>query len=244
MLLRPQRTRHILRAFHDISALIVETQDRRHTVPACRAFQRRSQLLAVADASGRRSGTGRKTGGYKSLLLHAGTGLQRTCNVVQIPHLIPLIGGKSCNFSFIRLRHKSLHLHIGGCHQRAGHAVQVNALVPLVDVISIQPSRLTIRPHKSCLYLQCTRQLFRQFLAAFRCSAQDAHAGFRGQIVFDRRICLQNLRQGRSFCVAGRHPSIERRGTATPGRNHLPIGFAQQIAMTMGKVQGHERNRT
>ena len=161
LLLRPQRTRHILRAFHDIPALIVEAQDRRHTVPACRTFQRGSQLFAVADTSGRRPSPGRKASGYKSLLLHAGTGLQRSCNVVQIPHLIPLIGCESCNFSFIRLRHEGLHLHIGGRHQRTGHAVQINALISLVDMIGIQSGWLAVRSHKSCLYLQRTRQLWR-----------------------------------------------------------------------------------
>ena len=38
--------------------------------------------------------------------------------------------------------------------------------------------------------------------------------------------------------------SIEHPGTAKPGRNQFPVGFAQQIAMARGKVQGHKRNRT
>ena len=37
---------------------------------------------------------------------------------------------------------------------------------------------------------------------------------------------------------------IEHPGTAKPGRNQFPVGFAQQIAMARGKVQGHKRNRT
>ena len=58
---------------------------------------------------------------------------------------------------------------------------------------------------------------------------RDAQAGFPGQIVFVRRIVLQNLRQGRFFFFSGGHPSIERRGISTPGRNQFPVEFAQQI---------------
>ena len=38
MLLRPQRTGHILGAFHHASALVIQAQDGRHTVSAGRAF--------------------------------------------------------------------------------------------------------------------------------------------------------------------------------------------------------------
>ena len=37
---------------------------------------------------------------------------------------------------------------------------------------------------------------------------------------------------------------IERRGTATPGRNQLPIEFAQQIPSARSQVEGLKRNRS
>ena len=164
MLLRPQRAGYIFRAIHHAAALVVEAQNRRHTVPSGAALECGSNRFVVSNAS--RAGTcpGRKTGD-EGLLFHSRTCLQRARHIAQIPHLIPLIGGKghdavsagghptvdaergryiACQVavvavkalhSFVRLRHEGLHLHIRRCQQCAGHAVQVDALVSLVDVV-------------------------------------------------------------------------------------------------------------
>ena len=90
MLLCPQRTSHILGQLHGLSALIVDAQHRGHTVAARAALQRRSYLLAVADASGSRS---RACGeaGHKGLLLHTRLCAQRTGSLAQINALVPLV---------------------------------------------------------------------------------------------------------------------------------------------------------
>ena len=102
---------------------------------------------------------------HEGLLFHSRLCAQRASQIVQIPHLVPLIGGKGHDaipagghptvdaergryiagqiavvavkalHSIVRLRHEGLHLHIRRCQQCAGHAVQVDALVPLVDVV-------------------------------------------------------------------------------------------------------------
>ena len=58
----------------------------------------------------------------------------------------------------------------------------------------------------------------------------------------DFRIVLQNLRQGRFFFFSGGHPSIERRGISTPGRNQFPVEFAQQIPSARCQVEGLKYN--
>ena len=72
MLLRPQRAGYIFTAIHHAAALVVEAQNRRHTVPPGRSFQCRRQLLAIAYAPGRGSGTCGEGGGQ-----HAGIALSR-----------------------------------------------------------------------------------------------------------------------------------------------------------------------
>ena len=62
VLLRPQCARHILRNFHDLTALIVDAQHRWHTVPTGTRLQCRSNAFVVSDAPGTGSGTCRKTG--------------------------------------------------------------------------------------------------------------------------------------------------------------------------------------
>ena len=146
-LLRPQSTRHVLRAIHHAAALVIEAQNRRHTVPSGAALECGSNRFVVSNAA--RAGTcpGRKTS-YEGLLFHPWLCAQRARQIVQVAHLVPLIGGKSHNsissgghptvdaerggyiagqivvvavkalHSFVRLRHEGLHLHIGGCHQR------------------------------------------------------------------------------------------------------------------------------
>ena len=148
MLLRPQRAGYIFRAIHHAAALVVEAQNRRHTVPSGAALECGSNRFVVSNAS--RAGTcpGRKTGD-EGLLLHSRLCLQRARHIAQIPHLIPLIGGKGHDavsagghptvdaergryiagqvaveavktlHSIVRLRHEGLHLHIRRCQQCA-----------------------------------------------------------------------------------------------------------------------------
>ena len=82
MLLRPQSTGHILRALHHASALVIQAQDGRHTVSAGRAFQRRSQFLAIPNAPSRGTGSCRECGGYKGLLFHSRLRIQSTRNIM------------------------------------------------------------------------------------------------------------------------------------------------------------------
>ena len=86
---------------------------------------------------------------HEGLLFHSRLCAQRTSYIMEVAHLIAMIGGKShdsvspsghptvdaerggyiaCQVavvavkalnSFVRLRHEGLHLHIGGCRQRA-----------------------------------------------------------------------------------------------------------------------------
>ena len=147
MLLRPQSTGHILRAIHHTAALIVEAQNGRHTVPSGAALECGSNRFVVSNAA--RAGTcpGRKTS-HEGLLFHSRLCAQRARQIVQIPHLVPLIGGKGHDaipagghptvdaergryiagqvaveavkalHGFVRLCHEGLHLHISCCHQR------------------------------------------------------------------------------------------------------------------------------
>ena len=164
VLLRPQGAGYIFRAIHHAAALVVETQNRRHTVPTGAALECGSNRFVVSNAA--RAGTcpGRKTS-HEGLLFHSRLCAQRTSYIMEVAHLVPLIGGKGHDaipagghptvdaergryiagqvaveavktlHSIVRLRHEGLHLHIRRCQQCAGHAVQVDALVSLVDVV-------------------------------------------------------------------------------------------------------------
>ena len=200
MLLCPQRTGHILGQLHDLSALIVDAQHRGHTVAARTALQRRSYLLAVADATGSRSCTCGEAG-HKGLLLHARLRAQRTGLVAQITDFIPLVGRKR--------------------HRRTGSLAQINALVPLVDVVGFQQSqpeqRHQIGHTQAALQLQRFPQRIRQHLTASSGPTEDTQTGFPAQKVSAMRMGLQNPPQGRSSCGSGGHPSIERQGVANKG---------------------------
>ena len=148
VLLRPQGAGYIFRAIHHAAALVVEAQNRRHTVPSGAALECGSNRFVVSNAA--RTGTcpSRKTS-HEGLLFHSRTCLQRARHIVQIPHLVPLIGGKGHDaipagghptvdaergryiagqvaveavktlHSIVRLRHEGLHLHIRRCQQCA-----------------------------------------------------------------------------------------------------------------------------
>ena len=216
MLLCPQRTGHILGQLHDLSTLIVDAQHRGHTVAARAAFQRRSDLLAVADASGSRT---RACGeaGHKGLLLHTRLRAQRTGLVAQVTDFIPLVGRKRHR----RTGHEGLHLRVCRCHQGSGSLAQVDALVPLVDVVGFQQAqseqRHQISHTQTALQLQRFPQRIRQYLTSSSGPTEDAQTGFPAQKVSAMRMGLQNPPQGRSSCDSGGHPSIERQGLANKG---------------------------
>ena len=133
VLLSSQGPRDPHRTVHHAAALVVQAQDRGHTVPAGCPFQRGGDLLGIADASGLGSGPRRKSGN-KGLLLHSGLCLKRTSKIMQIPYLTPQ-GGFSCRFAAIHLLSlicgkdhgiavdEGLHLHITGGHQRTSYTI-------------------------------------------------------------------------------------------------------------------------
>lgn len=126
MLLCPQGSGDVLTALHDLPTLIIDAEDAGHTVSAGAAFQRGRYVLLISDGSGARASSSRKTG-YKGLLLYPRLSLQRACYIMQVTHLVPLVGGEGHDAVIavkalrgsIWLCHEGLHLHIGRCHQRA-----------------------------------------------------------------------------------------------------------------------------
>ena len=95
----------------------------------------------------------------KGLLLYPRLSLQRTCHIVQIPHLIPLIGGKSHPLFQVVLIDagicdKGLHLKVLRRHQSTGHTVQVNAFITLVDMVGFGFAGHRRRRVKPCLHTQ------------------------------------------------------------------------------------------
>ena len=55
-----ERTAHVLAQIDALSALIIYTQNGRHTVAAWTALERRGDFLCVADGSSRRAGASGK----------------------------------------------------------------------------------------------------------------------------------------------------------------------------------------
>ena len=128
------------------------------------------------------------TGCNKGLLLHSRLRAEGTGQIVQVAHLITLV---------LRKCDECLHLHILRCHQRTGHMPQVDPFISLVDMICsgcIMPRFHFAHRPLTALHFQRCLQLRRQRLAAFFCPAQDAFTGRGSQIVFLRRMFLQNLR--------------------------------------------------
>ena len=85
-----ERTAHVLAQIDALSALIIYTQNGRHTVSAGTALERRGDFFRVANRSGRRAGACGK-GSNERLLLHPRLRTDRTGNAVQIAHLITLV---------------------------------------------------------------------------------------------------------------------------------------------------------
>ena len=185
MFLSTQGSRDTLCAIHHAATLVIQTEDRGHTIPAGRSFQRGGNRFGETNASSFGSGSCRKSGN-KGLLLHSRLRLKRTGKIMQIPHLISLISGKSHRIA----GDEGLHLHIVGGHQRTGYTVQVDPLVSLINVIRSHLRCLKAHREQTCLNHQSPRQLLRQWLAALLCPTQNAEAGFLTQIVFRVRISL------------------------------------------------------
>ena len=156
---------------------------------------------------------------------------------------VAVVSVEAFDVLIVRLCDEGLHLHIAGRHQRTGHTVEVDALVTLIDVVGFQFGGFAVRLGDASLNLQRPLELFGKLFPSFRGPAQDAQAGFPGQIISVRRIVLQNLRQGRFFFFSGGHPSIERRCISTPGRNQFPVRFAQQIPSARCQVEGLKHHR-
>ncbi len=106
-----KRTGHILTHVHPLPALVVQAHNRRHTVAAGTAFERRSYFFGITNCSGRRTGA-RGKGRDERLLLHPRLRGKRTGAIMQVAHLIALV---------LRKCDERLHLHILRCHQRTGH---------------------------------------------------------------------------------------------------------------------------
>ena len=94
MLLGAQGTGHFLLQFHSAASLIVQAENRRHHVAPIGAFERRGAFRGVTDASRAGPGSCAEGGSNEGLLFHPRLGAQRTCHIVKIPHLVPLVGGE------------------------------------------------------------------------------------------------------------------------------------------------------
>ena len=92
-LLRPEGAGDIFAALHDLPALIIDTEDAGHTVPAGAAFQGRRYAFLISDGPGARACSSRKSSD-KGLLLYPRLSLQRACYIMQVTHLVPLVGGE------------------------------------------------------------------------------------------------------------------------------------------------------
>ena len=158
MLLRPQCPSDIFAALHDLPTLIIDTEDAGHTVPAGAALQGGRYALLIPDGPGTRASSSRKTG-YKGLLLYPRLSLQRTCYIMQVTHLVPLVGGECdlllrTTLTAAGICDKGLHLEVLRCHQGTGHTVQVNSFAALVDMISFHFAGYGRRRVKPCLHTQ------------------------------------------------------------------------------------------
>ena len=127
MLLCPQGSGDVLTALHDLPTLIIDAEDAGHTVPAGAAFQGRRYAFLISDGSGTRASPSRKSSD-KGLLFQPRLSLQRTCYIIQVTHLVPLVGGKSHPLLQVVLTvawicDKGLHLKVLRCHQGTGHTV-------------------------------------------------------------------------------------------------------------------------
>lgn len=158
MLLRPQRPGNILAALHDLPALIVDTEDAGHTVSAGAAFQGRRYAFLISDGSGACTCSSRKSSD-KGLLFQPRLSLQRACYIMQVTHLVPLVGGECdlllrTTLTAAGICDKGLHLEVLRRHQCTGHTVQVNAFIALIDMVGFRFAGYGRGRVKPCLHTQ------------------------------------------------------------------------------------------
>ena len=142
VLLSPQGPRDPHRTVHHAAALVIQTYNRWHAVPTWTALEVGAtdslypMLPAPAPAQ-------QKTGYERFVGLYPGLSLQRTCYIVQVTHLIPLVGGE-CDLHLRTILtaawicDKGLHLKVLRRHQCTGHTVQVNAFIALIDMVGFR----------------------------------------------------------------------------------------------------------
>lgn len=87
----------------------------------------RRYVLLISNGPGARASSSRKSSD-KGLLLHPRLCAQRTRHIVQIPHLVPLVGGECdlllrTTLTAAWICDKGLHLEVLRCHQCTEHTV-------------------------------------------------------------------------------------------------------------------------
>ena len=158
MLLCSEGSGDIFAALHDLPALIIDTEDAGHTVPAGAAFQGRRYAFLISDGSSACTCSSGKSSD-KGLLLYPRLSLQRTCYIVQVTHLVPLVGGECdlllrTTLTAAGICDKGLHLEVLRCHQCTGHTVQVNAFIALIDMVGFRFAGYGRGRVKPCLHTQ------------------------------------------------------------------------------------------
>ena len=154
----PQGSGDIFAALHDLPALIIDTEDAGHTVSAGAAFQGRRYVLLISNGPGARASSSRKSRD-KGLLFQPRLSLQRACYIMQVTHLVPLVGGE-CDLLLqvvlidAGICDKGLHLKVLRRHQSAGHTVQVNAFIALIDMVGFRFAGYGRGRVKPCLHTQ------------------------------------------------------------------------------------------
>ena len=155
MFLCPQGSGDVLTALHDLPALIVDAEDAGHTVPAGAAFQRGRYILLISNGPGARASSSRKSSD-KGLLFQPRLSLQCACYIMQVTHLVPLVGGECdlllrTTLTAAGICDKGLHLEVLRCHQCTGHTVQVNVFIDMVGFRFAGYGRGRVKP---CLHTQ------------------------------------------------------------------------------------------
>lgn len=147
----------VIGAAHPLPSLVIEAEDTR---PFAARFKGGGTVLLIPDPSCGGACFRTKARRDEGLLFHSGLRPQRSGYIIEVTHLIPLVGGKSndaippCGHSAVAskggrnisgqvsiaaieaLCHKGLHLHIGGSHESPGHTPQVYGFLSLVYVES------------------------------------------------------------------------------------------------------------
>ena len=158
MLLCPQGSGDVLTALHDLPTLIIDAEDAGHTVPAGAAFQGGRYVLLISNGPGARASSSGKSSD-KGLPFQPRLSLQRACYIMQVTHLVPLVGGE-CDLLFrttltaAGICDKGLHLEVLRCHQCTGHTVRVNAFIALIDMVGFRFAGYGRGRVKPCLHTQ------------------------------------------------------------------------------------------